>query len=235
MKKLILSLGLLAGAVGAAHAQAGVFKYGIKGGASLSSYTGGGSIGKDTGFKPGFTAGVTTNYGFTDMLSLVVDGLYSQKGAYIDNASGNYVDGTTVTAYSGKQYRSTLSYIDVPVLLRVNTGDAGKGFYFEAGPQASFAVGLREFTRDQGSGAGSDSERNLSTNRDRLVPVGVGYVGGIGYQITSGLGIGARYTGDFSNVYKDGFGTGNAPLLSSSNNFHNGVFQLQAHYMFGGH
>ena len=232
MKKVILSLGLLAGAVGVANAQSGVFKYGVKGGASLSSYTGGGDIGKDTGFKPGFTAGAIVNYGLSDNTSLQLEGLFSQKGAYIDNASGFYTDGTTVTAYTGKQYRSTLSYIDVPLLFKVNAGQEGKGFFFEVGPQASFAVGLREFTRDQGAGAGSSSERNLSTNRDRLVPVGVGYVGGIGYQITSGLGLDARYTGDFSNVYKDGFNAGNAPI-ASTNNFHNGVFQLQAYYIFG--
>jgi hypothetical protein len=34
-------------------------------------------------------------------------------------------------------------------------------------------------------------------------------------------------------VYKDGFGSGNAPLRGD-NNFHNGVFQFQVHYLFGG-
>jgi hypothetical protein len=232
MKKALLSLALLAGFAGAANAQSGVVKYGIKGGFNLSSYTGGGSIGTNTGFKPGFSAGVLVNYGLSDMTSLQIEGLYSQKGAFIDGASG-YYDNNALTPYSNKQYRSTLSYIDVPVLFKVNTGEAGKGFFFELGPQASFAVGLREFTRDQGSGAGSSSERDLSTDRNRLVPVGIGYVGGIGYQITSGFGLGVRYTGDFSNVYKDGFGTGNAPLRSD-NNFHNGVFQFQVHYLFGG-
>lgn len=232
MKKALLSLAILAGFAGTANAQSGTLKYGIKGGFSLSSYTGGGDIGKNAGFKPGFTAGALVNYGLSDNASLQIEGLFSQKGAFIDNASGFY-DGNVATPYTNKQYRSTLSYIDVPVLFKYNTGDDGKGLFFEVGPQASFAVGLREFTRDQNSGAGSNSERNLSTNRDRLVPVGVGYVGGIGYQITSGLGIGVRYTGDFSNVYKDGFGSGNAPLRSD-NNFHNGVFQLQAHYLFGG-
>jgi hypothetical protein len=228
MKKVLLSLGLLAGFAGAANAQTGV-KYGVKGGFNLSSYTGGGDIGTSTGFKPGFSAGVLVNFGMSDNTSIQIEGLYSQKGAFIDNAQ--YVN--TNNQYNGQQYRSTLSYIDVPVLFKVNTGEDGKGFFFNLGPQASFAVGAREFFRPQGAGAGSPAEVNASRGRDALVPVGIGYVGGIGYQITSGLGLEARYTGDFSNVYKDGFGAGNAPLRGD-NNFHNGVFQFQVHYLFGG-
>jgi len=228
MKKVLLSLGLLAGFAGAANAQTGV-KYGVKGGFNLSSYTGGGDIGTSTGFKPGFAAGVLVNFGMTDNTSIQLEGLFSQKGVFIDNAQ--YVNNKT--QYNGYQYRSTLSYIDVPVLFKLNTGDDGKGFFFNFGPQASFAVGAREFFRPQGVGTGSDQEINVSRGRDALVPVGIGYVGGIGYQITSGFGLEARYTGDFSNVYKDGFGTGNAPLRGD-NNFHNGVFQFQVHYLFGG-
>ena len=228
MKKIVLSLALLAGAAGAAQAQTGV-KYGIKGGFNLSSYTGGGDIGSDTGFKPGFAAGVLVNYGLSDMISVQIEGLYSQKGAFIN--SGNYA--VNNQSYAGWQYRSTLSYIDVPVLFKVNTGEAGKGLFFELGPQASFALNDREFIRPQGDGAGSSNEVTLHNSRDRMVPVGIGYVGGIGYQITSGLGLDARYTGDFSHVFKDGFGTGSAPI-AGNNNFRNGVFQLQAHYLFGG-
>jgi hypothetical protein len=229
MKKILLSLALLAGFAGAANAQTGV-KYGVKGGFNLSSYTGGGDIGSSTGWKPGFAAGVLVNFGFTDLLSLQLEGLYSQKGVFIDQA--NY-SGTPLNQYNGQQYRSTLSYIDVPVLLKFTTGEDGKGLFFNFGPQASFAVGAREFFRPQGEKAGSPKEQSVFTGRDRLVPVGIGYVGGIGYQITSGLGLEARYTGDFSNVYKDGFGAGSSPLRGD-NNFHNGVFQFQVHYLFGG-
>ena len=231
MKKALLSLALITGLAGAAHAQTGLLKYGVKGGFNLSSYTGGGSTGPSTGFKPGFAAGVLVNYGLSDMTSLQIEGLYSQKGAFISNAT--YASGSTNAPYNGQQYRSTLSYIDVPVLFKVNTGEAGKGLFFELGPQASFALGDREFFRPQGEKAGSPQEVTVYNTRDRMVPVGVGYVGGIGYQLTSGLGLGLRYTGDFSNVYKDGFGTGSAPL-QGSNNFHNGVFQFQVHYLFGG-
>ncbi len=231
MKKVLLPLALLTGLAGAAHAQSGVLKYGVKGGFNLSSYTGGGNVGSSTGFKPGFAAGVVVNYGLSDMTSLQIEGLYSQKGAFIDDA--NYPAGSALAPYNGQQYRSTLSYIDVPVLFKVNTGDEGKGFFFELGPQASFALHDREFFRPQGGKAGSPNETTVFNTRDRMVPVGIGYVGGIGYQLTSGLGLGVRYTGDFSHVYKDGFGTGSAPV-QGTNDFRNGVFQFQVHYMFGG-
>jgi hypothetical protein len=146
MKKVLLSLGLLAGFAGAANAQTGI-KYGVKGGFNLSSYTGGGDIGSSTGYKPGFAAGVLVNFGLSDATSVQIEGLYSQKGTFIDQA--NYT-GSPLNQYNGQQYRSTLSYIDVPVLFKVNTGDDGKGLFFELGPQASFAVGSREFFRPQG-------------------------------------------------------------------------------------
>ncbi|RZK28266.1 MAG: PorT family protein [Hymenobacter sp.] len=231
MKKIIFPLALLVGTAGLAHAQTGI-KYGVKGGFNLSTYTGGGDIGSSAGFKPGFAAGVLVNFGISDATSVQIEGLYSQKGTFIDQA--NYTNSSAaLTPYNGQQYRSTLSYIDVPVLFKVNTGDAGKGVFFEVGPQASFAVGSREFFRPQGANAGSPQEVTAFTGTDRMVPVGIGYVGGIGYQLTSGLGLGVRYTGDFSNVYKDGFGSGSSPLRGD-NNFRNGVFQFQVHYMFGG-
>ncbi len=231
MKKVLLSLALLTGFAGAANAQTGI-KYGVKGGFNLSSYTGN-VAGYNAGYKPGFAAGVLVNFGVSDNTSIQIEGLYSQKGAFVDNYYYRYSNQTATQANAQNQYRSTLSYIDVPVLFKVNTGEEGKGFFFEVGPQASFSVGKREFVRPQGSGAGSPAEENIDTNRNSMVPVGIGYVGGIGYQITSGLGLGVRYTGDFSHTYKDGFGAG-ASGVAPDNNFHNGVFQFQVHYLFGG-
>ena len=224
MKKVLLSLALLAGISTAAQAQKGVVKYGVKGGATISSYFGGDAQ-SNTGYKPGFTAGALVNYGLSDNASVQIEGLYSQKGAFIDDFT--VIQGNTY------QYRSTLQYIDVPVLFKYTVGEDGKGLFFELGPQASFTVANREFIRQKGSGAGSGTEQDLSTDKGRLVPVGIGYVGGVGYQITSGLGLSARFTGDFSNVYKDGFFSGNSGA-STSNNFRNGAFQFQVHYLFGG-
>lgn len=219
MKKIILSLAILAGFAGAANAQTGV-KYGIKGGFNGSTFSGTDSQGSK--YKAGFAAGVFANFGINDQFSIQPEVLFSQKGA-------------RVTGYQGvgdNTFKSTLSYIDVPILARINTGDAGKGFFFEIGPQGSLVVADRDFIQYGGN------KYDENTNTRDLNKVLIGYVGGIGYQITSGLSLGVRYTGDFAKVYKDGASntlkaaTGTA--YANNPSVHNSVFQFQVGYAFGG-
>ena len=220
MKKTILSLALLAGITSAAQAQTGL-KLGLKGGFNGSTFSG--SDSKNTQYKAGFAAGGLLNYGFTDMFSVQGELLYSQKGASQDGVT--YVSGTSSTGIptlsNNGTAKTTLGYIDVPVLLKVNTGEDGKGLFFEAGPQGSFVMHQRSFVEDSSGKQIGSSE----TSTDDLNKVVLGYVAGVGYQITSGVGVGLRYTGDISQVAKDAAG---AP------NLHNSVFQFQVHYLFGG-
>jgi hypothetical protein len=205
MKKVILSLGLLVGIAGVANAQTGL-KLGLKGGFNGATVSGSDSKGSE--YKAGFAAGGLLNYGFTDHASVQGELLYSQKGFSIDNAGG-----TTA--------KSTLGYIDVPILFKYTVGDDGKGLFLELGPQGSFIINQRSFVEDSGGKQIGSSE----TSTDAFNKAVIGYVGGIGYQLTSGLGLGVRYTGDVSQVLKD-----NAGAL----NLHNSVFQFQVHYLFGG-
>ena len=220
MKKIILSLAVLAGFTTAANAQTGL-KLGLKGGFNGSTFSGSDSKGSE--YKAGFAAGGLLNYGFTDMFSVQGELLYSQKGASQDGIT--YANGTSTAGIpnfsNDGTVKRTLGYIDVPVLLKVSTGEDGKGLFFEAGPQGSFVMHQRTFV-ENGSGKQIGSSQ---TSTDGLNKVVLGYVAGLGYQITSGVGLGLRYTGDISQVYKDAAG---AP------NLHNSVFQLQAHYLFGG-
>jgi hypothetical protein len=220
MKKVILSLAILAGFASAANAQTGI-KYGVKGGFNGSTFSGTDSKGSE--YKAGFAAGVFANFGINDQFSIQPEVLFSQKGASVDDFQG----------VSGNTFKSTLSYIDVPILARINTGDAGKGFFFEIGPQGSLVVADRDFIQRSGN------KYNENTTTQDLNKVLIGYVGGIGYQITSGLSLGVRYTGDFAKVYKDGASstlkatqTGN--FLASNPSVHNSVFQFQVGYAFGG-
>lgn len=222
MKKTILSLALLMGMAGAANAQTGL-KLGLKGGFNMATFSGKDSKGSE--YKAGFAAGGLINYGFTDMFSVQGELLYSQKGGSRDGAT--YPSGTTFK--NDGTYKSTLGYIDVPILLKVNTGDDGKGLFFEAGPQGSFVMHQRSFTEDSAGKQVGSSE----TSTDQLNKVVIGYVAGLGYQITSGLGIGVRYTGDFSQVAKDQSTTVGGVTISNPN-IHNSVFQFQVHYLFGG-
>jgi len=207
MKKVILSLGLLVGMAGVANAQTGL-KLGLKGGFNGSTVSGTDSKGSE--YKAGFAAGGLINYGFTDNISVQGELLYSQKGFSIDN-----VGGSNLTA------KSTLGYIDVPILFKYTIGDDGKGLFLELGPQGSFILHQRSFVEDSGGKQVGSSE----TSTDAFNKAVIGYVGGIGYQLTSGLGLGVRYTGDVSQVFKDDAG---------ALNVHNSVFQFQVHYLFGG-
>jgi opacity protein-like surface antigen len=209
MKKAILSLALLAGAAGVANAQTGV-KYGVKGGFNGSTFSGADSKGSE--YKAGFAAGAFLNFGVSDNFSVQPEFLYSQKGASVDDFLGN----------SGTTYKQTLGYLDVPIMFRYNVGEDGKGFFVEVGPQGSFLLHQRQFLEDNG---GKEIAGSRTTSTDDFNKVAIGYVGGLGYQITSGLQLGLRYTGDFSQVYKQ---------ENSAPNLHNSVFQFQVGYAFGG-
>ena len=223
MKKIILSLALLAGLTSAAHAQTGL-KLGLKGGFNGATFSGTDSKGSQ--YKAGFAAGGLLNYGFSDLIAVQGELLYSQKGGSRDYDNG-----------AGKTYtnKTTLGYIDVPILLKVTAGEGGKGPFFELGPQGSFVLHQRSFTEDSGGNQVGPSV----TTTDALNKAVIGYVAGIGYQLTNGLGLGLRYTGDLSQVYKDG-GTavattvGGVTTTVTNPNVHNSVFQFQAHYLFGG-
>jgi opacity protein-like surface antigen len=208
MKKTILSLALLAGAAGAANAQTGI-KVGIKGGFNGSTFSGADS--KGTEYKAGFAAGPFVNFGVSDNFSIQPEFLYSQKGASQDNVPYGSVNSTLKTS---------LGYLDVPIMFRYNIGEDGKGFFVEVGPQGSFVLHRRFFAED---GSGKEIANSRDTSTDGLNKVVIGYVGGLGYQITSGLQLGLRYTGDFSQIAKN-----------ATPNVHNSVFQFQVGYAFGG-
>lgn len=166
MEKVILSLAILAGVTSTAQAQSTRFR--VKAGVGLASTTG-----DDV---PDYTrkslvvpqAGFMADIGFSDLLSFRPELLYSQKGVRYESSS----------VYSQKR----LSYLDLPLLLRVNAD----GLFFEAGPQVSFLIGRKYETNLFGP---------TYTSTDGTRKVDVGYIAGVGYQLSSGLELGVRYNG----------------------------------------
>ncbi len=223
MKKIILSLVVLASAAGVANAQTGI-KVGVKGGFNGATFSGADSKGSE--YKAGFAAGALVNFGVSDNFSIQPEFLYSQKGASVDNYQGT----------NNLTLKSTLGYLDIPIMFRYNIGEDGKGFFVELGPQGSFVLHNRDFF--QTGGVNTQSTENTSTND--LNKVVIGYAGGLGYQLTSGLSLGIRYTGDFSKVYKDGqsttlkAATGTGAAFARNPVVQNSVFQFQVGYAFGG-
>ncbi|MGI4873501.1 MAG: porin family protein [Janthinobacterium lividum] len=232
MKKLLMLPLLLGAACSPASAQTGPFHYGIKVGGNLSTYDGGNGGQYSAGYKPSFSAGVVGNYHLAQRLALQVEVLYSQKGVFVDNYRYRYYTPTSpLGVLTTSRYRSTLAYLDVPLLAKVSTGLAGRGLYLEIGPQLSLPLGQREYVATFND-SGSNYAETISTDRSALTPLALGYATGLGYQFGWGLGLGFRYTADFTHVYRDSAGPGSAGIATDTN-FHNTVFQLQAQYLFG--
>lgn len=200
MKKIILSLALLAGATAAAQAQseAGA-RFGLKVGVVATNVTGkeaenrfGKNIQNRFGFQAGFTT--TAAFGVDGFFQLHPELLYSQKGFQIKQ--------------NGKEQRTTLHYIDLPLLARINAA----GLVFEVGPQAGYLIG-RE-SRGKVDGASTNGMRKFD----------IGYIVGVGYELASGPNVGVRYNGGIRNLYGG----------SSNTKIHNSVFQFQFGFAFPG-
>jgi hypothetical protein len=197
MKKVILSLGLLAGISATAQAQA---TFGVKAGATLTNFTGD-DVSDDSDNKFGFLAGVVANFAVNDMFSVQPEVLFSQKGAQ--------------TEVGGETGKLAQNYVDVPVMVKVNTGDNGSGLFFELGPQFGLLVSSKATAGDE-----SEDTKELYNTFD------FGYAAGLGYQLESGLNIGLRYNGGITNVLKE--------IGGESPSARNSAFQLSLGYMFGG-
>ena len=112
-------------------------------------------------------------------------------------------------------FKNRLHYVDVPLSFHVNTN----GLFFEAGPQVGFLV------------AAQQKVGNTSTDvKSRYNAVDFGYLAGLGYQRKTGLGIGLRYNGGFTNIPKS-YTVGNTKV---QDNVRNSAFQLYLTYSFGG-
>lgn len=197
MKKVLLSLALVAGISATANAQS--TRFGIKGGVGLASITGEAVSGANKKNLVVPQAGLMADFGFSDLLSFHPELLYSQKGIRYESGS----------AYA----QSRLSYLDLPLLLRVHAD----GLFFEAGPQIGFLIGEKDETNVLGTTV-------TSTSTDGTRKVDAGYIAGVGYQLSSGLEFGVRYNGGISDIQDP----------SGSSKIRNSVFQFQVGYMFGG-
>ena len=201
MKKIILaaSAALLLGASQPAQAQ-----YRGRGGNVSLGLKAGASltdiVGKDANYDSrfGFHAGIFANIGFARLFAFQPEVIYSQKGGRYPNNND-----------AGVRFH----YIDVPLAFHVNTD----GFFFEAGPQIGFLLSAKE-----------EAGNTSTTATSRYKDLDFGYLGGLGYQLKHGLGVGLRYNGEFTNVPKSY--TAGATTVQSRQR--NSAFQLYATYSF---
>lgn len=195
MKKLIiLGLGLTIGSL-ASNAQAqesqsaanDKMRFGIKAGANLMK------LGKfefagsefNTDYKVGFQAGVYADLPMGGGFAFLPEIIYTQKGGKVSET----VDGNT------GEINSSLSYIDVPVLIGYKATPELTVF---AGPQASFLLSQNSEIIVNGEQQGDDN-----TDTENLRKSVAGGVVGLGYSITPNININGRYMMDFQSALKE--------------------------------
>jgi len=219
MKKiaLLLTLGVATASVAQAQSSSG-FRIGIRAGGTLSTIggknadqVGGPNSGADINYIPGFTAGLSfqlplSSDGFWTLAPEVLVDRKGFKRSYTvsDRAtltSQGYATNVDKFQSEGKRI---LTYIDVPIPVRINTASGGSGLYFELGPQVGYmARSSQDFTettkynngdKDKVSNPAGDYKEDLSS-------FDIGGLAGIGYQTEGGLSLGVRYNQGFKTLF----------------------------------
>lgn len=211
MKKLFLGLGLVAGSFALAQTSP---TFGIKGGMNVSSLSKDGGL-EDQGSKIGFNGGVFLNAPISEQFSIQPEVLYNNLGSKVTLTKAS-VGNNTYTA----EYARHLDYIAVPVMFQFN---ATPNFYIEAGPQFSFLVDARDKYKNTKNGSTQAAE-SYSLDKDNFNTFDFGLGLGIGYNFTPQLGLNARYTAGFTDIYKNNTG--------SNDNVRNNVFQVGLTFKF---
>jgi hypothetical protein len=225
MKKSFL---LIAALFAFTFANAQGFKFGIKGGVNLSTFTGGA---KDTYFgdpdyKTSYHFGIVPGYQFDDFFGIKPEILYSSKGYQLTYALDNPTGGGK-TIFNEK---TNLNYISVPLLVNINAGPV----FFELGPEFAYMLAVTQEVktdvRDSNDNKVGETKTEKHTEKKSI---GVndfdfGYVAGIGVNLPAGFGLGARYNGGFISIFDKKDTNGNDINVKNSN------FMFSLIYTFGG-
>ncbi|GGK84716.1 porin family protein [Rufibacter glacialis] len=192
MKKLVF----LFVAVVASYAAQAQSTFGIKGGLNYSNLSG--DLKDESRFnnKLGFNAGVYFNAPIVgDFFSIQPEVLYSNKGFKYDDK----VENTLLQGQYRYEGTANFNYIDVPVLAKVKAGS----FFFEAGPQVSYLMSVNDKTKQYDS-KGTLVDRTVSEkSKEGYSDFEIGYAAGLGFATQSGISLGLRYNGAFTDLGED--------------------------------
>jgi len=201
MKKSILlaaaSFAAACSFTSAAHAQS--ISIGIKGGVNASRLAGNVTNKDYYSTKYGGQGGLLLNVSFLNngILAVQPEVLFSQRGYKVNDPSTKISGSNSIYTLKGT---SSYNYIDVPLLAKVKLGS----FYFEAGPQYSHLLSAKDDNRYLQNGNLAHHETN-ELNLGKANRNEIGLATGVGVQTKSGLLIGLRYTGSFTELAKTNY------------------------------
>ncbi|HYC28745.1 MAG TPA: porin family protein [Chitinophagaceae bacterium] len=190
MKKLSLMAVLLL-AAGAIYAQRSTTQFGIKAGVNLANLEIENT--PDGDHRTGFHVGGLAHIHVSPHIAVQPELVFSTQGREQD--------------FGGVNYRTNLSYINLPVLLQYM---AGGGFRLETGPQLGILVNA-----ENKAGSVETDVKNSYKTPD------VSWAFGAGYLTSVGLGFDARYNLGLSNIND-----------ASSAKVRNRVWQIGLFYQF---
>lgn len=203
-----LSLCLLMALFTSITVKAQEFHFGAKAGLNYAFVSGSDVTDTDPTFK--YHAGLLFNYTFAKTLSIQPELLYSVKG------------------YGGDKDELDLSYVDIPILLKVKFLDI---FSVHAGPQFGYLLA-----------ADSKFDGETSDVKDNFKDFDLGAAIGAEYEMPLGLSFGLRYTFSITSIgedYKDvttvttpGGGVQTITTNVEAPDAKNGVIQLFAAFQF---
>jgi hypothetical protein len=173
MKKIILSVFVLATTISVSHAQV---SFGLKGGIGMFNFSGSDADGGDFKSKLGVMAGVYAAIPVGETFAVAPELQFSGQGSK-QSALGNTV-------------KYNVNYLNVPVMLQYRNPS---GFIAETGPQIGFLMSAKA---DAGSGGSTDLKDSF---KGSALSWGIG----LGFKSSLGLGLSARYTLNLGSIAKD--------------------------------
>jgi hypothetical protein len=189
MTKVTACIGLTIGlSAVASFAGAQDIEFGIKAGASLADLNDPDDAFGDaeSSTRNGFVAGAFVAFPLGDNFSLQPEALFAQKGAQFE--------------FEDLDSKLKLDYVEVPLLLKLRSGDDGFRPYVLAGPYVGFRM-KAEAEVDAGEDGTSTTDLE-----DETKSTDYGAVAGVGLEIPAGSGaflIEARYTRGLTNIASD--------------------------------
>ncbi|ASK32660.1 hypothetical protein CEY12_03085 [Chryseobacterium sp. T16E-39] len=235
MNKLFLGLAIVAGSLAFAqetqtttatitpvNKEKDPITFGIKGGANSAQFSEQQLSANNQ--KIGFNAGAFVNIPLSKQFSVQPEVLYNQLGAKSVLSSSEVTTGAT-TVKTQRDFKTTLNYISVPVMVQFKPVD---NFYIEAGPEFSYFIdgknkGETTVTSTTNSIATTQKTSVSETiNKDDINRFNFGLGLGLGYYFTPHLGINARYVNSLTKIEKS------RPAADNNNR----VFQLGLNYKF---
>ena len=205
MKKALLTLIVISVATIASFAQ--FIGIGARGGLNFANVTVNNNGSPGTAFSPeaktGYQLAGIVEFGFNKFFSVVPEIIYSSQGFNLQSA--------------GIQYKTTLNYIQVPVLARLSLNLQRGRIFINAGPQLGLKTSLTTDLPGGGSIGGVSSSDFKSTDFGVVLGGGAGLDIGPGSVFTD-----IRYTLGLTNINTN----------NSLGDMKSGVFTISLGYMF---